>query len=169
MHDPSEISLTIERLRGLIHYDPATGLFTRLMRMGKFPAGTVAGSVGGNGYRRITIEGTRYYAHRLAWFYLNGEWPSADIDHRGLNRDDNRASELRPASRPQNMQNGRKRRHNKSGFKGVSWDSKRRLWRATIQISGKWKQIGRFQTAEAAHQAYAEVARRNFGEFARAA
>lgn len=159
--------LTATELREALIYEPDTGVFRRRVRAGRETIGTIAGSVGKNGYRYIAIKRRKYLAHRLAWLYMRGEWPIGDIDHKNLDRADNRDTELRSATRMQNMQNIRRHRDNRSGFKGVSWDRQRKLWRATIQISGKWQQLGRFQSAASAHGVYVAAARRHFGEFAR--
>ncbi len=161
--------LTLDELRSLLSYDESTGAFTRLVRMGRQSAGSVAGSIQKNGYISIVINKKKYLAHRLAWFYVRGEWPLNDVDHRTLVRTDNRFSELRQATRQQNMQNIRKHRDNTSGFKGVSWESRRGVWRATIQINGKWQQLGTFKTAVEAHEAYTKKASDHFGSFARTA
>jgi 5-methylcytosine-specific restriction endonuclease McrA len=50
-------------------------------------------------------------------------------------------------------------RKNTSGFKGVSWDSARRKWRA--DLGGR--ALGRFDTPEAAHAAYVTAAEQLFG------
>src|SRR5690606_34614864 len=98
--------LTQQRLKELLYYDPETGIFTRLVgRSGpRARAGDVAGSDNGKGYIRIYVDGRPYKAHRLAWFYMHGEWPE-EIDHRNGERADNRLSNLRPVTRQQNNLN----------------------------------------------------------------
>lgn len=168
--------LTRERIRELLSYDPETGIFTWLRRPGidrctntwntRF-VGTVAGSINDQGYRVICIDRSDYRAHRLAWAYANGDWPSAEIDHINGDRSDNRIANLRQASRGENMRNSRKRRDNTSGRKGVTWDNRERKWHARIKHAKKCRSLGYFNTAEAAAQAYADAARRLHGEFAR--
>ena len=60
-------------------------------------------------------------------------------------------------------------RNNKSGFKGVHWNSNCCKWHAQIRIKGKQTYLGLFMTAEEAHAAYVAVAKEHFGEFARVA
>ena len=68
------------RLRQRLHFEPTTGTFTWLpcSDVGEeFNAqwpGKAAGFVDQNGRRAITVDGRKYYAHELAWFYLTGEW-----------------------------------------------------------------------------------------------
>jgi hypothetical protein len=166
------VSLTAERLRDLVHYDPETGIFTH--RVGRKGAGTYAGGIAGrlepkHGYRRIGIDGHRFRANRLAWLYMTGVWPDRLIDHANGNPSDDRFSNLRLATSSQNGANCRKPTHNASGFKGVNWHAKAGKWRAYIKNKGKPVHIGYFASAEAAHAAYMEKARELFGEFARAA
>lgn len=173
-----------DRLRQLIHYDPETGLFTRIAaprpQAGHY-VGQVAGHVkygshaDGGGYIMLTVDGRKYRGHALAWFYMTGEWPVHDIDHKDTDRTNNRWSNLRLATRSQNIANARRARDNQSGFKGVSFDKSRNKWKAQIGMgkSAKGyygtKLIGRFNTKEEAAEAYRRAAESRFGEFARAA
>lgn len=56
-----------------LEYDPGSGEFRFTKSCGRVRAGDVAGSLNDNGHLRISIDGQRYYAHRLAWFYMTGE------------------------------------------------------------------------------------------------
>lgn len=149
--------ITAARLRELFDYDPLTGVFTRRVSAGtRWHAGDVAGGPNADGYIVIRIAGRNYYAHRLAWLYVHGEWPSAQIDHRFDDRGDNRLSELRPATRGQNAQNQRRAQaNNKCGLLGVSESYGR--FRSQIQRDEKNKHLGTFDTPELAHAAYLEA------------
>jgi hypothetical protein len=153
--------LTPKRLRDVLDYDPETGEFRwKARNSNRIKIGAVAGAPFGNrGYRVIGVDGVRYYAHRLAWFYVYGIWPSKDTDHINGNRDDNRISNLRVVDRTTNMENFRKAvRNTVSGFLGVKVDKKR--FAATIHVAGKKKYLGMFDTAQEAHQAYLEAKRK---------
>lgn len=140
--------LTQERLKELFDYDPETGLFTRLVDVGKTKRGDVAGWYNTDGYLLITISGGRYLSHRLAFVYMEGDFPPDGVDHINQVRDDNRWSNLRPATQSVNMQNARMRKDNRSGFMGVNWDRSRDMWLARISINGRPTNIGRFEHYE---------------------
>jgi hypothetical protein len=160
--------LTQERLRELLHYDPSTGKFRwRVRKKTNRWAGGIAGWRTRSEYWVIHIDGYHYRAHQLAWLYMEGEWGRPVIDHRDGNPFNNRWCNLRVSSRSDNGANQRRRRTNRSGFKGVAFDRRRGKWRAEITQRGRRYFIGRYATAEQAHAAYAAKARELFGEFAR--
>jgi hypothetical protein len=168
---PSKMKMfvTIERLREVLSYDPTTGQFTRLADSRKWKAGTVAGAKDPRGYVRVTVDGQRYWSHRLAFFYMTGRWPTADIDHINGIPGDDRFANLREATRTQNNANQRRRADNKSGFRGVSWSKRDRKWGAAINVAGKKVSLGYHNTAAEAQAAYAAASVEYFGEFGRVA
>jgi hypothetical protein len=91
-------------------------------------------------------------------------WPFAD--HHNGDGLDNRRENLRQATSAQNNANTRLRLTSRSGFKGVSWSSRRNHWIGQICASGRRHYLGSFATAEAAARAYDAAARELFGEFA---
>jgi hypothetical protein len=151
--------LTHEKLLELLHYNPATGIFTRRISAGRWHAGQVCGWKNSNGYIRLEIDDRRFYAHRLAWFYVNGQWPHRHLDHANRNREDNRICNLREATPSQNLGNSK----GKSG----------RLKGTTRRGNGRWvaqlgaKYLGTFDTEWEAHLCYVAAANKAFGAFAR--
>lgn len=157
-------------LRSLMAYNPETGVFTRLVatrgKGGRKPIGARAGFLNArDGRFYIDIHGKRYAAHRLAWLYMTGTWPS-EVDHKNRIPSDNRWSNLRVATRSQNNANVGLKSHNTSGVKGVCWDRSRGLWLAQISVDTKRMHLGRFSSKEEAAAAYARAAIQHFGEFA---
>lgn len=153
-------NLTAERLRELLQYDPETGVFSwRAPRRGVRPGRT--GNVRPDGYMRIGVDGINYLAHRLAWLYVTGSWPSTEVDHRDGNPSNNQFANLRDVSQQTNIENMRAatKGNRTSGLLGVSYHRRDSLWRARIRINGKDHTIGYFKTPEAAHAAYLEVKR----------
>ena len=152
----AKTDLTAERLRELLYYDPDTGVFTwRAKTNRRIPVGIVAGTIHRLGYVIIQLCGKRHFAHRLAWMYAYGTFPSKHIDHINGDGRDNRITNLREATQAENMQNRRKSSRNKSGFLGVCAVGSR--WKAQIQVHGKHKNLGLFETPESAHAAYASA------------
>lgn len=159
------VGLTAERLRELLWYDPHSGAFKWLVDYSpRNRAGTLAGTYC-DIYVRIRIDGVMYKAHRLAWLYMTGEWPPEDIDHRDLNRKNNRWENIRSATRSQNNANQSVRKDNKSGYKGVSLKAGK--WWAQICVRGERRSLGRFATLEEAVMIYRRAVSDEFGEFAR--
>lgn len=157
--------LTQESLKSQLAYDQETGLFHWMKKRGRQAAGSVAGSESRNGYITIRLAGRLYLAHRLAYLYIYGSLPAADIDHANGNKSDNRLTNLRAATRAQNTFNVGLRRSNTSGYKGVSWNSERQKYEAYGFLDGKKKALGRYDTAEQAAEAYRIFAAENHKEF----
>ena len=157
-----------ERLLELVEYNPETGAMTWLKpTSNRVKAGARAGSLAGNGYWQIKLDGTVYNYHRVAWFYVTGVWPDRWIDHKNGDIADNRFNNLRLSSISQNAGNMKRRADNMTGLKGV--ERKRKKFAARIRHEGERHNLGVFDTPEEAHAAYFEAAQRLFGEFARAA
>ncbi len=159
--------ITRARLHDVLHYDSETGEFRWRKQVSRsVKTGDIAGLTDEDGYRRITIGGKIYPAHRLAWLYMTGNWCPVFIDHRDGNPSNNRWSNLRRATISQNNANRRVHRNNKCGFKGVVRNHIGR-WCAAIYKNGRRYHLGSFATAEEAHAAYVTAARKLHGEFAR--
>lgn len=92
--------LSADRLRELLKYAPETGLFiwkidcVSAHGCVRVPRGRVAGWKDSGGQILIGINNERYYANRLAWLYMTGEWPQGKVTHRNLNKSDNRWDNL---------------------------------------------------------------------------
>jgi len=161
-----KIDITRERVLELVKYDRMTGHFTWIVNRTFMKVGDRAGTVEGNGYRNLRFDGRLFRAHRVAWLIEYGEFPQMDIDHIDGNRDNNAIANLRLATRSQNQGNVGCRKDNRSGFKGVK--KHKNKWQAKIQMNGKSRSLGYFDSPEDASNAYARAARSVFGEFARA-
>lgn len=164
-------TISVERLRALLDYDPATGIFRWRVRQRKiggfYNPGDIAGFKETLGYWCVGLGGKTYKGHRLAWLYVKGEWPAEDIDHINGRRSDNRICNLRLGGKAVNAWNAKMKVTNAVGLKGVRRDGKKFI--ARIGVRGVRIYLGTFDTAELAHSAYMNAAIKYFGEFARAA
>lgn len=141
-----------DRLAVLLSYDPITGIFVRARNNGTAKSGDIAGWKEPHGYIKISVDGKKYYAHRLAWLYITGEWPSLGIDHINGVRNDNRWTNLREADQTKNLQNQRIGK-GKAKLLGVS-SRKNGSFTAEIAVNGKRIYLGIFKDATSAHAAY---------------
>ena len=146
--------LTQDRLRQILHYDPDTGVFTRIKKQTGVRQGAIAGSLSKEGYLVTSVDCKVYKCHRLAWLYMTGSWPANHIDHKDGNKANNRFYNLRDVTKSQNMQNQRKAQaHNKATqllgvYKnGVNFAA--RIWHNNTRVY-----LGTFATKEEAHAAY---------------
>jgi hypothetical protein len=161
-------SLTQERLKYLIEYNPETGIFVwRQKRSPKTLPGDIAGSRS-NGYVVIIVDGYKYPAHRLAWLYMTGSWPAIWIDHKDTVRHNNKWDNLREATPAQNRHNSVVSTRNKSGVKGVSFCARNQFWIAQCCKDGKNIRIGSYKKLEDAAAAHAAFAKQYHGEFYKA-
>lgn len=147
--------VTQAKVRDVLDYDPDTGIFRWRHAGASRKAGAIAGNIMHDGrYIRIGIGGKSYLAHRLAWLYVHGQWPT-EIDHINWNGLDNRMVNLRSVTRKQNGLNRGLNKNNTSGAKGV------------ILVDGKWqsyycrKYLGRFDRKDDAVQARREAEKRD--------
>tara|TARA_R110000822_G_scaffold111055_1_gene241445 strand:- start:392 stop:895 length:504 start_codon:yes stop_codon:yes gene_type:complete len=147
--------LTQERLKELLHYDPESGIFTNLTQRGPVTKSDVAGYNRPDGYIHIQIDSKKYLAHRLAWFYVYGNFSETFLDHINEVKNDNRLINLRIATNQENQHNvSNPNITNISGLRGVSWHKGVKKWTARIQLNGSRKHLGVFSTAEQAYESY---------------
>ena len=155
------VDLTADRLRSELNYDPESGVFTWRSSTSHRVMGARAGTVEKEGYLVISVFRRQYRAHRLAWLYVRGQWPLHQIDHINGTRADNRISNLRDVPQTLNQQNKRCAGSNNrsSCLLGVSWHRRHAKWVAAISVAGKRRNLGYFETAEAASAAYLSAKR----------
>ena len=157
----SKSTLTAARLRELLHYDPDTGLFTRIKSTGTAKFGDLAGCIRPDGYVFISVDGVQRLGHLLAWLYVNGEWCKHEVDHKDRDRSNNAYSNLRECS------GGISNQHNistvspsKCGLRGAHFHKASGRWRSSIRVFGKIVPLGWFGSAQEAHKVYIEAKRR---------
>lgn len=158
--------ITQSELKEVLEYNPDTGVFTWKKTVN---SRAVVGSIAGHldyQYIQITIYGKKYRAHRLAFLYMTGEWPKELVDHINQIKDDNRYTNLREATVSQNNMNSKKPKNNKSGYRGVHWDTTRNKWVARIKYKSKYRYLGRYTDIKEATEVYKKAAFELYGEFA---
>lgn len=148
--------LTAEDLKKSVSYDPVTGEFHRNQASGTAKQGDAAGWTEKNGYRKISIGGRKYYAHRCAILYTTGSWPAECVDHIDGNRSNNALANLRCVSHQINLQNLKGARvDNRSGELGVHYHKAAKKYAAEIKdAAGKRRHLGLFKTKAEASKAY---------------
>lgn len=85
--------------------------------------------------------------------------------HGSQTRNDNRKSNLRPATQTQNIMNTKVRTDNTSGVKGVHWRKDTNKWTANIWVNKKCVSLGCFNEFEDAVKARKDAEEKYFGEF----
>ena len=139
-------------LKSKLTYDPETGYFQWIgTRRGRPSKNNFAGNIKPDGYVQIEVLGKRYYAHRLAWYFVHGVWPNGDIDHKNHNKSDNRILNLRDVSHKVNTINRKTcQKNNTHGSIGLTYNKQRQKWYATFC----GKHLGSFEKGEDALKAY---------------
>lgn len=119
-------------------------------------------SIGNHGYFRVTLiknkESKSFLVHQLVSIcFLNHSICGYNfvVDHINENKLDNNINNLRIVTNRYNVH--RNRDNYSSKYKGVSLDKKTNKWLTQIQINGKRKRFGLFNTEYEAHLKYQEV------------
>lgn len=144
--------LTQERLKEVLRYDPATGIFYWKMKTSKcVRIGSVAGTNDG-GYIFIRIDNVKFAAGRLAFLYMTGKFPQYTCDHFDRNPSNNMWSNLRDATYSQQNVNRKKQIKKYNLPHGVELSGKK--FRARIRRDGKMINLGTFDTIEEASKSH---------------
>lgn len=132
--------LTHDALKHMLDFDPAVGIFVwKNPQSNVVKVGEIAGVIAANGRRYINVGGEKHMAHRLAWFYIHGEWPAGDVKNANGNYDDCREENLVHQTRQETATNRRVNAASKSGHAGITWDSRRNKWQ--VHITQDYKQV----------------------------
>lgn len=142
-----------------VSYCPDTGEFHALRAAGKRRVGDKCGYPDRLGYIKLCFDGKWVLGHRLAWWWVNGEWPVGEIDHINGDPSDNMIENLRVATRSQNVMNTRR-------GNGVCWHRRQRKWQVQVTAAGKKHYLGQYHTREEADRVAIDAINRLHGEFA---
>jgi hypothetical protein len=161
--------LTATMLRSILRYDRKSGYFTWLKVLPNTTTVAVGSRAGGlhksTGYWIIKIDGVRYSASRLAVLYVTGKWPKQQVDHKDLDRANNKWRNLRDATNQTNQLNTAARKNNKLHYKNIV--RRRQRFHARITVKGVRVHLGYFGTIQEAAAAHARAAYKHHGQFAR--
>ena len=133
--------LTKSQLKSLLHYNPETGIFHRKYNT----KSKMTGYLNTFGYLEIRVKSKLYLAHRLAWFYVHGEFPQNEIDHIDHDRSNNKINNLRDVTRIENAKNASLRGDSNSGVTGVTWIEYKNIWLSQIKHNYKTINLGTFK------------------------
>jgi hypothetical protein len=155
----------LARLKQVLTYDPETGNCFWLVSRGAAAKGKVAGTLQAEGYIMIRFERVAILAHLFAWYFMTGEWPTLEIDHKNNVRHENRWDNLRHGTRSQNHYNRSPAKEGTSRFRGVYAVRKGGGHRWVAALHQKY--LGYFFSEEEAAKAYDRAALARDAEFVR--
>jgi hypothetical protein len=115
-------------------------------------------------YSHTSLKGKKVYVHRIIFMMFHGYLPLI-IDFKDNNPSNTRIKNLREADQSKVRCNSKKRKDNTSGYKGVSWCSRKEKWHARVTTKKKAAYLGYFECKEKAYQAYCKAAEKYHGEF----
>lgn len=125
-------ALTQTRLQELLSYDYESGIFT-WKRLNK-PAGCLRK----DGYITIRVDNKSYLAHRLVILYVEGAFPSQQVDHKDRVRSNNTYENLKNVTPRENNFNRSTCRGLPVGIYLVERKGRSGMWyRTSIQAYGK--------------------------------
>jgi len=144
--------ITQKFLKEHFEYISESGIFILVKQYTKHNTktrlGDIVGCINNCGYIHIKINGKKFLAHRLAWLYEYGVFPTLEIDHINRCKTDNRIANLRESNREINMQN-----QFKIGI-GTYYRSDVNRYYAKIGVAGTQIHLGSFTTQSEANLAY---------------
>jgi len=158
-------SVSIEEIKARVRFDSETGKLHRVTASGGSKVGQETGSMSSSGYLGVGICGKAFLCHRIAWLLHYGEWPEFEVDHINGMKTDNRISNLRSATRSENVNNTNLRSDSTSGYKGVNYSNQHGRYRARIVVKGKRMHVGMYDTPEQAHEALCAARNAYHGKF----
>jgi hypothetical protein len=99
-----------------------------------------------HGYATGLLFNKSYFAHRIAFLWMTGHWPTPQTDHINGDRADNRWENLRQVDALTNARNTRMARPNRCGWTFGVYPYRRHRYCATIRVAGQLHWLGHFQT-----------------------
>jgi len=153
-----KFQFTAEDFLSEMSFDIEAGVITLTRSRAGHKAGTRAGSLRRDGYRKIQFRGVPLKEHQLLFFIANGYW-AEEIDHINGNPLDNRLCNIRNTNFAGNNKNkgARKGRDLPTGVVRVGNNFGARIGDGG---SSTFEWLGTFETKELAQMAYMDACRR---------
>ena len=125
-----------------------------------------------NGYHVVGLAKNKKFKTHNVHQLVAHEWvDNAEekrcVDHRDGDRTNNHIENLRYATHSENSRNAKNRTDGLSVYKGVSYHTQAKKWKAAFGMNGKRIYLGLFGSEREAAEAYNAAAGEHYGEFAR--
>jgi hypothetical protein len=131
--------LTQQELKRILHYNPETGIWTRLVTLNSRAVKgttTIGHKNKETGYYSLVLYKHNYMIHGLVLLYMEGEYVK-NVDHKDTDNTNNKYDNLRRATYSENRYNSKIMSNNTSGYKGISFTSyPTEYFRATVNKEG---------------------------------
>lgn len=158
--------MNLERINAL--FELVNGVLVNKVSRGSVKKGAIAGYITEDGYRRVCVDGKYLYVHVIVWKLHGNEIPEGYIlDHKDGDRQNNVITNLRLATHTTNQYNKFRQKDGTSKYKGVWYDAKKNVWKASIRLPKERIYLGQYSTELEAAEAYDFVAKEIHGEFAK--
>lgn len=143
----SDAALSAKELQRRFRYHPSGYLVRKVKTAPNTWVGQVVQGYRRYGYRYIFTKGKdrkqkRIALHRAIFAVVHGRFPKGILDHRDRDPSNNRIENLREVDLYQNAFNRKLDTRNKSGYRGLRWDSCRCRWRVVIGHRGRYQYFG---------------------------
>lgn len=158
-------NITQRELQEELSYNPDTGDFFWIKPKSGRCLTKPAGTKNPKGYITINLGGVYWLAHRLAFVYMQDEFPPEYVDHIDGNPSNNSWNNLRPCSAQENSRNKKRKYDSFTGIKGVTFNPVNNTWEVQIKVGELYKRFGPFFSYQKACQVYDEQASKAFGDF----
>lgn len=145
----TERAYWIKRIHECFWYNEITGDIYWKIFGGRRTPNKPAGYLSGNGYRYIQLDNEVFKTSHIIWALKKNTLPVKVIDHIDRNPLNERWNNLREVSQADNIRNGKIRKDNNTGHKGIT-----QLQPDKFKARKNGRQIGTFKTLEEAVKAY---------------
>lgn len=136
------MTLTQEEAHRLFEYKDGMLLWKERPKFSRKPKGDMeAGTASGHGYKKLSYQQKKYYAHQVIFLMQHGYIPEL-VDHIDGNTDNNKIDNLRASNKSLNACNAKIRFDSTTGHKGVVWHKGAKKWMCQIVANKKTIYLG---------------------------